>query len=251
MTSWLGWALRRARASTGLLLTLLALVTATTAILAGAVGYSGAAATTAARQAITGAPPGEAGIRVQTREAEDPAAQDAAARQRIDEAFAPAPVSVQRTVVSPPRPVTLDGTTLEGDLVVLASEALSADDPDVDERVDIVEGGWPQAGADPVQGLLHAAPAAEWGVGVGDTVEVGGTPVAVVGLWRPVDPGDAYWFGDPLVATGRDDKQRGPLVVAPGAVGAGRGAAVGTNTGSRFCTRSDPAYSVGVPRPRS
>ncbi|RIK11712.1 MAG: hypothetical protein DCC50_14090, partial [Acidobacteria bacterium] len=65
MTSWFGWALRRARASTGLLLTLLALVTATTAILAGAVGYSGAAATTAARQAITGAPPGEAGIRVQ------------------------------------------------------------------------------------------------------------------------------------------------------------------------------------------
>ena len=54
---------------------------------------------------------------------------------------------------------------------------------------------------------------------MGDTVEVGGTPVAVVGLWRPVDPGDAYWFGDPLVATGRDDKQRGPLVVAPGAVG--------------------------------
>ena len=36
MTSWLGWVLRRARASTGLLLTLLALVTATTAILAGA-----------------------------------------------------------------------------------------------------------------------------------------------------------------------------------------------------------------------
>ncbi len=219
MTSWLGWALRRARASTGLLLTLLALVTATTAILAGAVGYSGAAATTAARQAITGAPPGEAGIRVQTREAEDPAAQDAAARQRIDEAFAPAPVSVQRTVVSPPRPVAQDGTSLEGDLVVLASEALTADAPDVDERVDVVEGTWPQAGGEPVEGLLHAAPAAEWGVGVGDTVEVGGTPVSVVGLWRPVDPGDAYWFGDPLVATGRDDKQRGPLVVAPGAVG--------------------------------
>ena len=49
--------LRRARASTGLLLTLLALVTMTTAILAGAVGYSSAAATTAARSALTDAPP--------------------------------------------------------------------------------------------------------------------------------------------------------------------------------------------------
>ncbi len=218
MTSWFGWALRRARASTGLLLTLLALVTATTAILAGAVGYSGAAATTAARQAITGAPPGEAGIRVQTREADDPAAQDAAARGLIAEAFAPAPVTVQRTVVSPPRPVTADGTALDGDLVVLASEALTAADPDVGDRVDVVGGGWPQAGADPLQGLLHAGPAAEWGVDVGDTVEVGGTPVTVVGLWRPVDAGDAYWFGDPLVASGRDGKERGPLLVPPGSV---------------------------------
>ncbi|AXH97018.1 ABC transporter permease [Ornithinimicrobium avium] len=219
MTSWLGWVLRRARASTGLLLTLLALVTATTAILAGAVGYSGAAATTAARQAITGAPPGEAGIRVQTREGDDPAAQDSAARGLIDEAFAPAPVSVQRTVVSPPRPVTdVDGTVLKGDVVVLASEALTPDDPDVGDRVDVVEGGWPQAATDPVQGLLHAGPAAEWGVGVGDTLEVDGTPVAVAGLWRPVDPGDAYWFGDPLVATGRDGKERGPLLVPPGSV---------------------------------
>src|SRR5690606_29187075 len=87
MMTWWGWALRRARASTGLLLTLLALVTATTAILAGAVGYSGAAATTAAREALAGAVPGEAGIRVQTRQAEDPQAQDAAARQRVAEAF--------------------------------------------------------------------------------------------------------------------------------------------------------------------
>lgn len=218
MTSWLGWALHRARASTGLLLTLLTLVTATTAILAGAVGYSGAAATTAARQAITGAPPGEAGIRVQTREAEDPAAQDAAARQRIDEAFAPAPVTVQRTVVSPPRPVTADGSRLAGKVVVLASEALTPQDPDVGERVEIAGGGWPQPDADPVQGLLHAATAGEWEVTVGEQIQVDGTPVTVVGLWRPVDPGDAYWFGDPLVATGRDGDQRGPLVVAPDAV---------------------------------
>lgn len=221
MTSWWGWALRRARASTGLLLTLLALVTATTAILAGAVGYSGAAATTAAREAITGAVPQEAGIRVQTRQAEDPQAQDAAARERIDAAFSPAPITVQRTVVTPPRPVTVDGERVEGDLVALSSESLTPDAPDVDERVDVVEGTWPEASTDggPVQGLLHAAAAQEWDVSVGETVDVGGVPVTVVGLWRPVDPDDAYWFGDRLVATGREDGQRGPLVVDPGAAG--------------------------------
>lgn len=218
MTSWWGWALRRARASTGLLLTLLALVTATTAILAGAVGYSGAAATTAARQALTDTVPTEAGIRVQTRQAEDPDAQDAAARARIAEAFGEAPVAVQRTVASEPRAVQLDGSALDGRLVVLSSPALSPEDPDVAERVEIVEGDWPVDGSEPVQGLLHAATAAEWEVTVGDTLQVGSNPVTVTGLWRPVDAADAYWFGDRLVAAGRDDAQRGPLVVAPGAV---------------------------------
>ncbi|WP_156875716.1 FtsX-like permease family protein [Ornithinimicrobium pekingense] len=217
MTSWWGWALRRARASTGLLLTLLALVTATTAILAGAVGYSGAAATTAAREALTGAVPGEAGIRVQTRQAEDPQAQDAAARQRIAQAFDPAPVSVQRTVVSTPRPASLDGTRLDGGLVAVASGSLTTDAPGAGERVDVVEGSWPREGS--LEGMLHAGTATEWEVSVGDTLEVGGAEVAVVGLWRPVDAEDAFWFGDPLVAAGRDGDQRGPLVVAPGSVG--------------------------------
>lgn len=143
MTTWSGWALRRARASTGLLLTLLVLVTATTAILAGTVGYSGAAATTAARASLTGAVPQEAGIRVQTRQAEDPLAQDAAARRLVDEAFFPAPVSVQRTVVSEPRPVGLGGSDLEGRLVVLGGASLTPEDPAADERGEVLEGAGP------------------------------------------------------------------------------------------------------------
>ena len=218
MTSWWGWALRRARASTGLLLTLLALVTATTAILAGAVGYSGAAATTAARASLTSTVPSEAGIRVQTRQGADPAAQDAAARQRIEAGFAPAPVAIQRTVVSEPRSVQLDGKAVTGRLVVLGSPSLAPGDPDIDDRVQVVEGAWPTDGAAPVQGMLHAATAAEWEVGVGDRLTVGGVEVEVSGLWRPVDAADAYWFGDRLVAAGKDGAQRGPLVVAPGTV---------------------------------
>lgn len=219
MTTWVGWALRRARASTGLLLTLLALVTVTTAILAGAVGYSGAAATTAARQALTGAVPEEAGIRVQTRQSPDPQAQDAAARARIDDAFDPAPVAVQRTLVSEPRPVTLDGAAVEGRLVLLGSDSLTPDDPGAAERVQIVDGTWPDAAADPAEGMLHAATAQQWDLEVGDTLQVDGTPVRVVGSWRPVDPADAYWFGDRLAAAGTDGSSRGPLVVAPVVVG--------------------------------
>ncbi|WP_122263503.1 FtsX-like permease family protein [Ornithinimicrobium cerasi] len=215
MTTWWGWALRRARASTGLLLTLLALVTVTTAILAGAVGYSSAAATTAARSALTDAPPDQAGIRVQTRQGEDPQAQDVAARSRIDAAFTPAPISVQRTLVSEPRPVTLGGTALPGRLVVLASGSLTPADPGAADRVSLTEGSWPVDATDPVQGMLHAATAGEWEVGVGDTLEVDGTPVAIVGTWRPVDAADAYWFGDRLVAAGADGSDRGPLVVPP------------------------------------
>ncbi|MDO5739870.1 MAG: ABC transporter permease [Ornithinimicrobium sp.] len=219
MTTWAGWAVHRARASTGLLLTLLALVTVTTAILAGAVGYSGAAATTAARQALTGVAPEEAGIRVQTRQSADPAAQDTAAVQRIESAFAPAPVVVQRTVASEPRSVTLDGATLQGKLVVVSSPALTPSDPAFDDRVQIVEGAWATSTATkPIQGVLHAAAATEWGVSVGDTLRVDGVPATIVGVWRPVDAADAYWFGDRLVAAGKDDAERGPLVVAPGAV---------------------------------
>lgn len=78
--------LRRAQAGLGLLTTILALTAAAVAIIAGTLGYSQAAATVAARQALTDAVPTEAGIRVQTRLADDPAAQDRGARQIIDAA---------------------------------------------------------------------------------------------------------------------------------------------------------------------
>ena len=53
MTTWPGWALRRARASALLLATLFALVAVTTGILAFALGNAGALATAAARGAAS------------------------------------------------------------------------------------------------------------------------------------------------------------------------------------------------------
>lgn len=203
--------LKRARAGFGLLLTILALTAAAVAIIAGTLGYSQAAATVAARQALTDAVPTEAGIRVQTRLADDPAAQDQAARRIIGEAFDPTAVQVQRTLVSEPRPV--DGR--DERLVVLASPSLAAADAGFGERVEVVEGTWPDEAGEPVPGALHAAVADRWEVAVGDTLDVAGMTVRVEALWRPADTQAPFWFGDPLAAAGaRDSGEVGPLVVA-------------------------------------
>ena len=212
----LGLLLRRARAGAGLLLTILLLAATTTAIIAGTLGYSQAAATTAARAAVSGADPTEAGIRVQTRLAEDPQAQDAAARAAIEGAFAPAPVTVRRSLVSEPRPVA----GRDERLVVTAGEALLPG-PGFTDLVEVSEGDWPAGagGQGEVPGALHAGTAAAWGVGVGEVLDVGGTSVRVGALWRPVDPRASFWFGDPLAAGGLADRTAGPLVVHPGDIG--------------------------------
>lgn len=92
MASWVRIALRRAGASLGLFLTLIALVAATTAVIAGTVGYTGAAATTSAQAAVGGED--GLGVQARTRVADDPQRQDQVARQIITEVFAPAPVRV-------------------------------------------------------------------------------------------------------------------------------------------------------------
>lgn len=225
--------LRRARAGLGLLSTILLLAAATTAIIAGTLGYSAAAATVAARQALTDAVPTEAGIRVQTRVSDDPAAQDAAARRIIDEAFAGTDVRIQYTTVSEPRTVA----DHEGRVIALASSSLLADDPEFGERVTVVEGDWPEAATQdgPVPGALHAGAAERWGVSVGDTLTVGEAEVTVTALWRAVDPQAAFWFGDPLVATGGEDSTVGPLVVDPGAI-----TALGGAPFARWTVQPDP-----------
>lgn len=203
---------RRALAGAGLLLTILALVTATTAIIAGTVGYSRAAATVAARQALTGADdPTQAGLRVQTRQAQDPRSQDDSTRGLIAEAFAPAPVVVQRSLASEPRAVP----EREEKLQVVAGTALSPEDPAFADRVDVIDGDWPTTGGTPMQGALHTGAATRWDLAVGDTLDVGGQEVQITALWRPVDARAADWLGDPLLAAGGTQDLVGPLIVDP------------------------------------
>lgn len=212
----IGLAIRRARAGFGLLLTILVLAAGTTAIIAGTLGYSEAAATTAARQSLTDAAPTEAGIRVQTRLAEDPTAQDAAAEQIIREAFAPTEVLIQRTIVAEPR--RIEGVSER--LIVMAGPALTTGGEGFADRVTVTEGSWPTAAPGDatagtgVQGALHAGAAELLGVGAGDQLDVAGTLVEVTALWLPVDADAAFWFDSPLAESGVDKDQVGPLVVA-------------------------------------
>lgn len=231
MTSWSGFALARARAAAGLLLTLLVLVTVTTGIIAGTVGYSQAAATTAARGALSSGEPTETGVQVQTRLAEDPEAQDSMAREAIVDAFAPAPVSIGRTVVTEPRPVQRDGESFEGRVVLLGGPdlALGGQSSRVEELVSVVEGSWPAVGGPDAsgqdaseqdvvrgQGALHVGAAQAWDVSVGDVLVVEDREIEVTATWEPTDTQDAFWFGDDLARTGQVDSDYGPLVVDEG-----------------------------------
>lgn len=224
MTSWSAFALRRARASWALVLTLLALVTVTTAIIAGTVGYSQAAAITAARGALTQGEPTQTGLLVQTRLADDPARQDEQARSTIAAAFDPAPVAIGRVVVTEPRPVSRSGAALDGRVVLMGGPdlALAGGSEDIQELVEVVDGAWPDAGATapadgradaPTLGALHVGAAAAWDVQVGEVLVVENRAVEVAATWQPVDPQAAYWFGDALARTGQVETDHGPLVV--------------------------------------
>ena len=81
-----------------------------------------------------------------------------------------------------------------------AGAGAGARGPGLPDAARLVEGEWP-TGAD--EGALQEAAADSLGVGVGDEIVVGDIPVTIVGLWAALDPGEARWFGDPAVGSGR------------------------------------------------
>lgn len=96
MLRWLRFSRARILASVGLVLTLIGLVAATTAVISGTVGYTAASATAAARSSVAGEE--RLGVSIQIRVADDPERQDQLAQQTIRETFAPAPVTIERSV---------------------------------------------------------------------------------------------------------------------------------------------------------
>lgn len=218
-------AVRRSRAQTGLLATIVLLAALIVATVGATVGYVQSAATAGARDALAGAAPPARGVQVQTRLADDAAAQDARVREVVDGDLAGVPLVVDRSVRTEPLPLSAASDAQTGDATAAQDKGLVVDRavlevdaglPDVAE----VEGEWPSG---PGETALHAAAAEALGLGTGDVVVVDrsetdpegepGTELTVVGTWRPADAAAPRWFDDPLSVSGADGSVAGPFVV--------------------------------------
>ncbi|MDQ2688894.1 MAG: hypothetical protein M3Y29_01285, partial [Chloroflexota bacterium] len=78
----------------------------------------------------------------------------------------------------------------------------------IERHAELLDGAWPESGAEPMQVAVSqpAADALGWTFGEQLTVasQRGGRELAieVVGIWRPDDPLDPYWRGDPFELEG-------------------------------------------------
>jgi hypothetical protein len=98
--------------------------------------------------------------------------------------------------------VGVDGTERQ---LVLGSQQ------DLADLATLTAGDWPAADDE----VTLAEPAADaLGVTVGDTLELPRGTRTIVGIWRALDTGDAAWFSETLVASGRLGDAVGPVIVA-------------------------------------
>ncbi|WP_199711227.1 P-loop NTPase family protein [Tessaracoccus antarcticus] len=154
MTTWWSWQVCRATASRSLLV-----VITTSAIIAGALGYSSAAATSAARSALAGST--RSAVVVSIGLGDDASRQDRSARAALLEGFAPARVDIISSIVSEPRNAILDGTALAPRVVAIGGEWLTTGEAPPLFR--LVEGHWAAQGS--LDGALEVRTAAEAGAG--------------------------------------------------------------------------------------
>ncbi|MFC5998679.1 hypothetical protein ACFP6A_08100 [Quadrisphaera sp. GCM10027208] len=159
------------------------------------------------RRAVAGLPPDRGVTTVRAEVADDPVAQHDAVLEDVRRVGAGG-FAVSRSVRGALTGV-LEPDGAAGRRVV----PVAYDEPAA--LADLTAGQWPAADG---QGALHAAAAEALGVGVGDVLVLDGPDgrvrIEVTGTWRPHEPGDPRFGGDPLEVTGaRDARTLGPLVV--------------------------------------
>ncbi|HYI65658.1 MAG TPA: FtsX-like permease family protein [Candidatus Limnocylindrales bacterium] len=92
------------------------------------------------------------------------------------------------------------------------------------DHATIVDGAWPESGAEPLEVAISTGAANALGLAVGDELSLTSragedrvVEVRIAGTWRPDDPGERYWLGDELelsgVSAGPSFTVHGPLVV--------------------------------------
>jgi hypothetical protein len=198
-------ALRRSLAQSGLIASAIAAVALVVATLTGLNGWLDTAATTSVRDGIASASPLESAIRFETRVDSDASAQASAADEVIASQFG-AGVESWRTLRTDP----IEDS--EGRSFILLA------DPGAEPLAELISGAWPSdAAGDAISAALHADAADAAGLNVGDSLQFAAedesVTVQLVGTWRPLDPGDVHWFGDPTAAGGDADGVFGPLLL--------------------------------------
>lgn len=200
-----GYTWRRSRARAGLVGLLLGMAALIVLAIAGTVGFLDVSSTSGLRDAVAASPPAAQVLQVQTRQAEDPAAQDAQARALIADRL-PADAQISTTTRTTPLP-----------LADSEDRAVLGVDDAIADHATLGSGVWPSA---PEQVALHAGAADALGLALGDTVTVTAedtsTDLEIVGLWLPLDADDPHWAGDPMLASGVDplnEASYGPFVV--------------------------------------
>lgn len=233
-------AAKRSLARRGLLAALFAVGLVTTALLSGITGYLSASGVTGTRTVLEQTPARDAALQLQTPLAEESAErteQLESTAALLDERLQGTHTAVWRTVRIDPLPFT---RVSPGQAEVLPTDTESivvGTDLQLADWATLVDGEWAGDSAGdgvvdkdgaagktdaPVPAMLHAAAAEALGLAPGDIVEVGTAPAAIraviVGTWLPRNAAAAYWFGDPLAASGHTQG-------APGTNAAGKRAA--------------------------
>ena len=199
--------------------TWLVIVCATT-LLAIGVLYGDAVALSGLRQTLAAQPASATSIDVQMRvDPEELATVDEAVSRQSRRILAWTDGELARTVRSGSydlRGAVADSS--ESDVAVFAAADRLV------EHATIVDGAWPESGAEPLEVVVSTGAAGVLGLEVGDELSLTSragedrvVDVRIVGTWRPNDPGERYWLGDELELTGVTEGAsftvHGPLVI--------------------------------------
>lgn len=214
-------AVARARARTGVLGSVAAVVLLLTALATGVVDSLTSAGLSGLRDGLAAASGVDGAARWQIRIASDAEEQADAAASVLDRMLTPHGATWSRSVQTAPVDAVHDDDSLG--VVLLADDG-------VPERAELASGAWPDASdavaaaaaVDALPTTLHAGAADSLGLAIDDVVELQGRDgprrLLVVGTWTPTDPSDPRWFGEPIIATGGVEGGAGPFLAPEQAV---------------------------------
>ncbi|MFI9642343.1 FtsX-like permease family protein [Micromonospora sp. NPDC051925] len=215
---------RRAREARGLLLAAVATALVAIALVTGLADYNRRTVDAGQRALLAAAPVEERSLLVSGSGGRDPAeyaSRDRAVRNGFTAALGDTPVRVAAARYGTGRELTgdLGPVVRTGKDPVFATLATLDDLP---RHADLVDGGWPTAGAGPLQATLPERVAGALGLRTGDRVPMRDrsadrrTEVVLSGTWRPRDPADPYWRLAPGLGADPDtDASHGPFVLDP------------------------------------